>query len=465
MGNQESIRRLLYLIFLAAFLVAISLFVEKYLFSLSLRPLQMLRFGIALRLTLLLIFGLCILYKRRWDFTSVQRRIQKLHFWIIFLTAVLIFKFVVDFCADAQFMYAQIRYANHGFSNGLFVSDPLLGWRTASNVTGYEIIPGGKHVPVKLDERGFRVPVSDHQDNRNRPRLLFIGASHTFGQTCVAEDSFPWRTGLKLGGYSINAGVGGYNYSHMLLSAKQRILAEKPDVVIVQASPWLVDRALSRDTCRAANWGGKLPVPYFFRARSGQLEIARPLYQVALNKFPFDECRANPDNVLNKIGFLFRVFIPTRFYEIYARSLVFFKDVWGLLPSPITSRDLIEREFFYQMHKMCSQHGTLMVVVTVNYGYGAHARDVLRDYPDVILVDAGQELLRRTRNRIEYAFRYQLCMRNENGTLFLADKHLNAAANEIISDMLSQSIRDAINHRAISLYPYDLKGDSAQNAF
>ncbi|MCD6309655.1 MAG: hypothetical protein J7M18_03010, partial [Candidatus Eremiobacteraeota bacterium] len=113
---------------------------------------------------------------------------------------------------------------------------------------GFGHIPGSRtkllNIPICYDENGFRIP-KDKKYTEKRPLILALGGSFTFGDMCFAENTFPFLVGKYLGGSTVNGGGCSYGLSQMLILARKLIPEYKPDIVLVQYSPWLVDRSIT----------------------------------------------------------------------------------------------------------------------------------------------------------------------------------------------------------------------------
>jgi hypothetical protein len=76
--------------------------------------------------------------------------------------------------------------------------------------------------------------------------VLALGCSFTYGAATNAENTYPYLVGQRLAGTTRNAGVSSYGLSQMMILAKRLVPAYKPDYLLVQYSPWLVDRSKRR---------------------------------------------------------------------------------------------------------------------------------------------------------------------------------------------------------------------------
>lgn len=169
-------------------------------------------------------------------------------------------------------------------SPGLFRSDPVLGYAPMANQSGAFLFPRGLTVPIHFDAGGFRVPDRPAADGGSRPVMLALGCSYTFGDAVAAEDTFVEQLAARLGGLAPkNAGVSGYGLAQMTLLAERLIPDLRPAMVLVQYSPWLVDRAISGTAPSAF---GDIPTPHFV-TRDGRTSLEPPAFETALFRLPF----------------------------------------------------------------------------------------------------------------------------------------------------------------------------------
>ena len=156
-----------------------------------------------------------------------------------------------------------------------FDRDPILGWvpRPQTRVTGRELgwdkktdLPGTAQAAVvtTLDD-GLRSNGSD-VDRAERPVILTVGDSFTFGAQVSDHDSWPSVLEHSLGVRVLNGGVSGYGLDQAILRAEQLAPKYQPDLLIVS----FINADLLRTTTSSRDMA---PKPYF-RVREGALEFA-----------------------------------------------------------------------------------------------------------------------------------------------------------------------------------------------
>jgi len=104
----------------------------------------------------------------------------------------------------------------------------------------------------------------------------------------------------------LNAGVCSGSLAQGLLLARELVPEIEPDCVLLQDSPWLIDRARSE---YAPTFLGKIPTPVFVTAASG-IEISRPPFETMAFDLPTAEFRYSPRGLGDFASFLSRLALP-----------------------------------------------------------------------------------------------------------------------------------------------------------
>jgi len=190
--------------------------------------------------------------------------------------------------------YDYAKCGTRGWINSPHELDAELGFRAAPGKTGEEFYAVGPNIVSRISRDGFRIPVGAPDTvPTQRPLVLSLGCSFAFGSSTLAEENYAYLFAAGLHGTALNAGVSSYGLSHMLLRARKLIPHYKPDIVIFQYAPWLVDRSFGY----APTYFAKLPGPYFYRAADGGLRLHGPFYlsqtfDVKLDSYR--DCRKSP---------------------------------------------------------------------------------------------------------------------------------------------------------------------------
>src|SRR5262249_38650613 len=145
------------------------------------------------------------------------------------------------------------------------------------------------------------------------PRILTLGCSFTFGDACPAEETFAFRLQSELAATVLNAGKCSYGMAQMVLLARDLIPRHKTHMVVVQYSPWLIDRSMA---CYLPSYYGVMPGPYFY-GHDGRLEIASPVFAWVPNDF--SHYRETPKSPGEFVSFAAGNAIPLKLHDDVGR--------------------------------------------------------------------------------------------------------------------------------------------------
>jgi hypothetical protein len=343
---------------------------------------------------------------------------------------------------DASRLYDQLIDPNVGWRGTLHRADPELGYALVPGASGAQLLRGAPDVPMAVDPSGFRVPVAARAaDAPARPLVLALGCSFTFGDGVAAESTFAQRVGELLGGSTINAGVGGYGLAQMLLVARRLIPAYRPDVVLVQYSPWLVERALQT---RAPITTGEVPTPYFAGSRK-ELRLAPPRFQAAVFAMDAGRHRAERWSWSGLASFLARDGLPLVVHDRLA-DLVETVATWrGTAPAPTTDPDAVIAYVYRDIARLARRSGASLVVVAL--GIDARPLAVPRAVraTGALVVEANASLRRRLAVATDEAYRDAYWQKRAVPPYF--DAHPNERAHGAIADAIVARIRAAAPQR------------------
>lgn len=110
--------------------------------------------------------------------------------------------------------------------------DPTRGWALQSGVSNRHFF-GGK--TVNSNSKGIRGKTEyTYSKKENKPRLLILGDSFTFGDGVNNNETYPYYLQQKLPDAEvINFGVHGYGHDQMLIYLKEEGVKYRPDIVIL----------------------------------------------------------------------------------------------------------------------------------------------------------------------------------------------------------------------------------------
>jgi hypothetical protein len=288
-------------------------------------------------------------------------------------------------------LYSYIKSNQRGWIGKVMKADAELGFVPIPNSHGAEIFPVGPDLPLCFDENGFRSLIENNNAPSNqKPVVLFLGCSFTYGAAVYAKDAYPYLVGQSLGGITRNAGCSSCGLSQMLILARRLIPTHKPDYVVLQYSPWLVDRALDPF---APSFFGKAPTAYFYE--DDGMAIHPPVFLTKLMDLPIDRYRNSPESVTDFISLLWNVGLPLLLYDDFHMSRYLLKSTFGLIPEPATNESTVVSYVYEEIAALAREENARLVIVVLgeNYKPVEAPRHLLP--ADATIVEAHSALLER----------------------------------------------------------------------
>lgn len=335
-------------------------------------------------------------------------------------------------------LYDYVKSKQRGWEGDVHRADPELGFSSKPNSKGAHVFPIGPNIPMRYDEGGFRVPVDDDSDSLSSSLLLLaLGCSFTYGDATYAEDTYPYLVGKYLNGTMKNAGVGSYGLSQMLILAKRLVPIHKPDYLLVQYSPWLVNRATRQF---AGSYFGRLPNPYFYEENGFVLHP--PLFLTKITDLSMDRYRYSPINTSDRLSFYWHVGLPLFIHDDFNMSLVFAKRMLGRIPEPTTARTDLTKYVYAEISKGAKEEGTKLVIVVL--GNNSNAVPFAPDWfpADAMIVNAHGALIERM-PMVNIETYKKLYAHWRGSPPRIVDNHPNEAAHKIIAEAIVSKIREA----------------------
>jgi hypothetical protein len=346
-------------------------------------------------------------------------------------------------------LFGYARTNQRGWTSGVHRFDPVLGFATVPNAQGAEILGKAPDIPVRHDKDGFRIPVAGGSNSEvaseAHPILLTLGCSFTYGATNPAEDTYPYLVGQFLGGTTKNAGVCAYGLSQMMILARRLVPVLKPDYLIVQYSPWLVERALSPF---APAYFGKVPAPFIYR-RDGQLALHGPVFDTITWDVPLERYRRSAKSVANFVSFFWNVGLPLLMHDDFHMSLYEIGALVGTNPAP--SRDFTEyvranrheaEQYVYrEISNVARGSDTKVVAVVIGAGEPVPFDGVFPE--DFIVVDAQTALLRRLAHVDEKTYQQEYGYWRGDPPVLIDGFHPNATGHRIIAQEIASKINES----------------------
>lgn len=336
-------------------------------------------------------------------------------------------------------IYWSVKHNERGWKGKLMRSDAELGFAPIPDSSGAEVLPMSDDIPARYDKDGFRVPLEDASNSsvNPHPSVVTLGCSFTYGAATNAEDTYPYLVGRLLRGTTRNAGVGSYGLSQMMVLAKRLVPAYKPDYLLVQYSPWLVERA---QTPFAPTYFGKVPNPYFFVSQN-ELLLQRPVFETNTPDLPIDRYRNTRVSIIDRVSFLWNVGLPLYIHDDFNMCYYDLKRLFGLVPEPAPNGQQITKYVYEEMAKVAKANGAKLVIVILGNDENPVQLPEASFPGDAIVVNAHSALLEHLSvvNREAYQKAY---FHWRGSPLTIVDGHPNENAHRIIAEAIFHKIQD-----------------------
>lgn len=372
-----------------------------------------------------------ISYKRLWTLETFNKRTSTLYFAVVIFFMVTGVWYVIWLEARSSELYAAVVNENvRGWKGRTHQPDDTLGSIPVPGALGFHTFPVGEDIPMKYNEYGFRVPVSEPFgiDYSKGVDLLFLGCSFTYGDACLAEETFPYLTALEDSLTYINAGVGSYGLSQMYLIAQRLIPKYKPRYVVVQYSPWLVDRGTS---LRAPTYYGSLFVPYF--SDESGIRIQYPVARTQIFNIDRDLLRqVYTDNYLK---FFLRIGLPFYIRESLFELKIAAIKIFHTQPLPATNKMEVEKFAYNAIFKLAEQNGSRLIILNLgDSAYTSKSTEIFNAGTTVKFAQADSVLhdFLATSETKNYTREFNHWRMSGNDSL-LVDGHPNPAAHKLIA--------------------------------
>ncbi len=353
---------------------------------------------------------------------------------------------IVLFCVSVVrtvLSYSAIKRQPGLFKGSILRADPALGFAPVPGASGALVLPFGVERAIVFDDRGFRVPQHPAPTRADSPLVLALGCSLTFGYGCRAEESYPYLVGQGLGVASINAGVGAFGLSQMLLRARELIPAYRPQILLLQYSPWLVRRA--QEPYAPSNYG-LMPVPYFYTDSAGQLQIQPPVFDPLVTRLPVGSYLGSESGLLDFLGFALTVELPRQLYEDVQQLAYGCRSWFGSLPRPEQDGEKVVREVYREIAQLCLDHQVQLFIVPLSWGAKPLTVPASIQELGVPIVHPREAFLRwlegNTRDAAPLGMRYDRSFKiwSEAPRRYV-DGHPNPRAHRLIAECLIEAIR------------------------
>lgn len=332
-------------------------------------------------------------------------------------------------------LYHYAKHSRRGWSGSVFQPDRELGFRAKAGAVGAHTFPIGQDLPMRFDRNGFRVPVSFQEVGYKRPYVLSLGCSFTYGDACRAEDTFPHLVAQALGGTELNAGLCSYGLSQMLILARRLIPEYKPEYIIFQYSPWLLNRSARMF---APTRFSLAPNPYFFDTEDGPIDLHPPVF--TCHSVDLASWRDSPVSHSDFFSFFSKVSLPLLLHDDFHILLFKIKTALSMIPAPSERQEEIVENVYREIKDLAEKYNSRLIIVGLgNLEEPLVIPAALRKM-GLATVNSHTELLSRLDEPTEYAYcRAYAHYRGDPPTR--VDRHPNPAAHRIIANSILSFLR------------------------
>jgi hypothetical protein len=341
------------------------------------------------------------------------------------------------------YAYAQLKGPRLGFRGRVHRADPVLGFAGIPGARGEHVFPIGPPLPMRYSSAEFRVPASDPGGApTRRPFILTLGCSFTYGDACLAEDTYARHVAAALGGTELNAGKCAYGLAQMVLLARELIPRYRPEIVLVQYSPWLAGRGTSG---RARATFGDIPVPALTLPPGTGYGVRPPAWSTRVFALPLERYDGTPRGVGDMVSFAARVGLPL-FVGDDLRDL---RWRGRLLVHPgededrrraVADQDELNRRVYADLAALAAAHGARMAIVHLDHPFAPHYLQFKALWPRVAYVDAQAALDAEVPEKTVEAYQKRFAhWRGEPPVL--VDTHPNPEAHALIAREVVRVLR------------------------
>lgn len=380
-----------------------------------------------------------ITYKRIWNIADLKKKTTATCVLVLFLFT---FFICFNFLSINKKLKAYYTYFNSDnfitWDRQVFQLDDSLGYKMIPNVEAFQIYSYMTPIPTKINEKGFRVPTyfDSLSELKTNEDILFLGCSFTYGSACHAEETFPYLVAKEKRMHYINSGVGGYGLAQMYLLSQKLISNYSPKYVVIQFSPWLLERSITEFA--PTRGGYLLPAPYFSKkGNSFQLEL--PVFKSYANTLnPFEDRNIFQNNFFDyyfKKGLVY--FTREQFQIIHLRI----KNFFTLKRPPAKERNAVEIFAYKEMFEKAKQNGAKIILCKIaGDSFSEGFNKLLIEY-NVSVADAKALLYKNLESESEeiYKIKYNHWGINGKDSIFI-DGHPNTLAHKIIATSIINKI-------------------------
>jgi hypothetical protein len=375
---------------------------------------------------------------------SVWQRVRPHLAYVLFLAAVaLVGGYAMYVGARITYAYRFLKSDHLGFRGRVHRADPQLGFAAVPGARGEHVFPIGPPLPMHYSVDEFRVSAADPgAPPRKRPFVLALGCSFTYGDACIAEETYSLLVAQGLGGTALNAGKCAYGLAQMLALARRLVPQYRPEYVIVQFSPWLPGRGTSGS---GRSTFGDVPVPYLTLSADGRVGLEPPLSQSRVFALPIADYDNKRSGAGEYVSFALRAGIPLFWHDdLDAMSRWFWRlrhrDVEDARQRAVAQQEELNRRVYAEIADICTRSGSQMVILRLSHPLERHYQQLKELQGRALIVDAQATLDAQVPEATTEAY-YKRFGHWRGDPPVLVDTHPNPAAHRIIADEVLRRIR------------------------
>ena len=380
-----------------------------------------------------------ITYKRIWNISDLKKKTSAIYILALLLITFFICYNVLSINKKLKAYYTYFNSENFiAWDRQVFQLDDTLGYKMIPNTDAFQIYSYMNPIPTKINAKGFRVPAYFDSLSELNPEVdvLFLGCSFTYGSACRAEEAFPYLVAIEKRLSYINSGVGGYGLAQMYLLSQKLFSNYDPKYVVIQYSPWLLERSITEFA--PTRGGYLLPAPYFSK-KSNSFQVELPVFKSFANTLnPIEDRKIFHNNFFNyyfKKGLIY--FTREQFQVIQLRI----KNLFDVKQPPTKERDAVELFAYKEMFEKAKQNGAKVILCKIAGGTFTDSFNKLLIEYNVSVADAKALLYKNLGSESEeiYKQKYNHWGIKGKDSVFI-DGHPNALAHKIIATSIIEKI-------------------------
>ncbi|MEL6534042.1 MAG: hypothetical protein AAFQ98_01455 [Bacteroidota bacterium] len=337
-------------------------------------------------------------------------------------------------------LYLSLKKPARGWLGQPHIADDQLGYAPNPGAQAFHTFPDSTFLPMRWSEEGFRIPVeAELPGTEEDPLILFLGCSFTYGDAVAAEKTFSYLVADSLGFRYQNAGVCGWGLAQMYLRGTELIQKYKPDYVVLQYSPWLVERGVAN---YAPSYSALIPSPYIYSVKDG-VHVAPPPFLALGYSLPINDYKQTADGFGDYLSFAYRVGWRLALYEWVQKYRTSIRRKLGQLPPLVRNQNPATELAVYQalVQEVKAAGGTPILLALSNESLSGAAQEFAAQVEVAQIADADHRLWSSLPDSTQavYSDTYHHWSMLD-GTRTRVDQHPNGHAHSLIANTIIEQI-------------------------